>query len=444
MASYKYTIKDYHAIKEADIILDGITVLSGVNGCGKSTLSRWLYYIINGSVNYDINLFEEYKEKLYSVLTSIHVILRDVERTSLFTINSDFKRDKILILAERLSEINYFSEKEIDKVTDLYTNAIDYVGANLNELMYALTSPRKERILSYLEIDSSDYNEDYSELFLKKYKRLLDNLHGNLIKKIMDRPIEFFFKHIHHIFKNEDDDPDKIRFEEDGVDIIDNTHILNILNLHNVIYIDSPLSVTAGDYKNPFWHRLQLMMLYEKSEITVETKKILRRVKSLMGGETYIDEDNILGDKTLRYKSYDNKINIDLSNAATGFKTLAYLQRLLENGYIDENTLLIIDEPEAHLHPQWIVEFARLLVLLNKKLGLKIMLASHNPDMVAAIQAIAVREGISEHTNFYVAKPDAETPHQYVYKHLGMDISEIFESFNLAIDRIKCYGDVCD
>lgn len=38
MSNYRYTLSDYHAIKEADITINGITVLAGENGCGKSTL----------------------------------------------------------------------------------------------------------------------------------------------------------------------------------------------------------------------------------------------------------------------------------------------------------------------------------------------------------------------------------------------------------------------
>jgi len=62
--------------------------------------------------------------------------------------------------------------------------------------------------------------------------------------------------------------------------------------------------------------------------------------------------------------------------------------------------LLIIDEPEAHLHPQWIVEYARILVLLNKKLGVKFMIASHNPDMVSALRYISEKEEILQNVHF--------------------------------------------
>ena len=444
MSSYKYIVKDYHAVKEAEIILDGITVLSGINGCGKSTLSRWLYYIISGSANYDKNLFKEYADNLSRYLLKIYIGLRDTGRINLFDAHHISPKDKIFAIEQRLSEINYNSEKDIEKATVIFTNAIEYIGLHLNRLMSLLSIAERERILTYLDIDCTGHTEDYSELFLEKYKGISERLHKDLIEKIIKRPADSFFKYIHQTFRFENDEPKTIRFEEDDVDIIDDRQILNILNLNDVIYIDTPISVTAGDSKNPFWSRLHEMMLDDKKEMSVEEKKILLRIKSLLGGETILQEDDVLGDKTLRFISSDKTINIELNNAATGYKTLAYLQRLIENGYINENTLLMIDEPEAHLHPQWIVEFARLLVLLNKKLGLKIMLASHNPDMVAAIQAISAREGISEHTNFYVAKQDIETPHQYVYKHLGNDISEIFESFNIAINRIRCYGDVCD
>lgn len=53
MSKYNYKIENYHAIGHADIEIDGITVIAGGNGCGKSTLSRWLYYVIQTITQYD-------------------------------------------------------------------------------------------------------------------------------------------------------------------------------------------------------------------------------------------------------------------------------------------------------------------------------------------------------------------------------------------------------
>lgn len=114
--------------------------------------------------------------------------------------------------------------------------------------------------------------------------------------------------------------------------------------------------------------------------------------------------------------------------------------RLVENGYIDDKTLLMIDEPEAHLHPQWIVEFAHILVLLNKELGAKVMVASHNPNMVEAIQAIAKKEGVIDNTHFYMAY-ESEQRFTYEYKDLEQDVEGVFRSFNVAYQKIEQYGD---
>jgi predicted ATPase len=157
-----------------------------------------------------------------------------------------------------------------------------------------------------------------------------------------------------------------------------------------------------------------------------------------MGGSV-TDEKDIFGNKELSFKRASDNLTIKLEQMATGIKSFAYLDRLLENGYLTQGNILILDEPEAHLHPQWIVEFARMLVKIHKETGLFIMLASHDPDMVSAIRYIAEKEDVLDDTTFYLAEQDknAET---FSYKELGHDIEPIFASFNKSFDLIEKYG----
>ena len=447
MSKYKYIIRDYHAIKEAEIKLDGITVLSGINGCGKSTLSRWLYYLINGAKGFETYLFDEYKNKIGNILSRMQFACADLERY----IRKDDLLDKTSLykLIQIINEFGFVKNirnVKIDTIEDLFLEALQKKKNFLTEAMSMdLPYTRKARILNYLNIDveDKDFNQAI-EYFVEQNTRLINKLSSQLKKDIQEREIKKFFDLINENFEIQNDIPSFIQLEEDGVDIIEKDHISTLFNLQQAVYIDTPMAVEMGDTENILWKALRDIMINEKQidEFPLKEKKLMLRVKGILEGETVLEKGDLFKTNSLRYISKDKKVNILLKDAATGFKTFSYLQRLLENGLLNDETLLMIDEPEAHLHPQWIVEFARLLVLLNKDLGLKIMIASHNPDMVAAIHDIANKEGVLENTNFYVAQPENPESHQYIFKDLGHEVGEIFESFNIALDNINRYGRV--
>lgn len=441
MSKYKYIVHDYHAIKKAEITIDGITVLSGINGCGKSTLSQWLYCIVNGVNEFDSYLFDEYKEKLYDLIYRMQVACIDLRRADKLT--EKVSLDNLYQIIEKFNSIKYYSKEQIEVTKDLFLQVLYTTGNILTEaLSEDIPYARKARILSLLEIEVQDEDIHQAiEDFIDVNNRVISRQTKQIYQDIEEHPTPTFFESINNHFILDNDYPSLIQLKEDNVDIIEDEHISTLFNLKKAIYIDTPMSIDAGTTSNYFWDDLSRMIMEEKAKVqSAEIKKFLLRIKDLLDGEAILDEDDTFRNKNLRYVSNDKKINIRLCDVATGFKTFSYLQRLLENGHLNDETLLMIDEPEAHLHPQWIVEFARLLVLLNKKLGLKIMIASHNPDMVAAIHDIANKEGVLDNTNFYVAQSEDPDSHKYIYKDLGHDIGEIFESFNVAIEKINRYG----
>ena len=71
---YTFSIKKYHAIEDATIRIDGITVLAGINGSGKSSLSRWLFYLVNATRE-----FEKFQRSYF-----VDALNREVEKVSRF------------------------------------------------------------------------------------------------------------------------------------------------------------------------------------------------------------------------------------------------------------------------------------------------------------------------------------------------------------------------
>jgi Fe-S cluster assembly ATPase SufC len=70
-------ISDFRAIGHADIILDGITVIAGENGSGKSTISKLLYHTIKVVNEYDSIIDEQLKNKLRRISSNFKDVLRD-------------------------------------------------------------------------------------------------------------------------------------------------------------------------------------------------------------------------------------------------------------------------------------------------------------------------------------------------------------------------------
>ena len=102
------------------------------------------------------------------------------------------------------------------------------------------------------------------------------------------------------------------------------------------------------------------------------------------------------------YFERENK-KISLLNTATGIKYFGIFQVLSENNYLNKDTVLILDEPEVHLHPKWQLKLAKVIVELVKN-GVKILVNSHSPYMIEALQRYSESEKIEDKTNFYLAE----------------------------------------
>ena len=431
MNTYKFLLKDYKAIKEANIELNGITVLAGENSSGKSTITRWFYYLIEVIAKYDKFAYSDLCNDIYTILKEYNVIFRTAvfESSRISSSVSKWRNQTKIIDYSSIDDLL----KIVNSAKEVVIKVADFIEQNSKE--DNTMDPNITRSMKYLGIDTNDKFD--RELYISQTIYKIDKAFQNYRLNIADRYINNVYRYIRQYYDENLMRPNKIHFFEDNIPVLEDKTIGYLFGIQRSIYIDTPMAIVDDSLNNKLWWKLSELLLKPTNDtMSFANKKMLLRIQKLIHGTIKLNDDDF--DNELRYVREDN-LDIPLSEAATGIKSFACIVRLLENGYLDKNTLLIIDEPEAHLHPQWIVEYARILVLLSKELGVRILIASHNPDMVAAIQAIGEKEGLKERITFYQAIP-ADTMYQYEYKNLGFEITEIFKSFNIALSRIQDYG----
>lgn len=117
----------------------------------------------------------------------------------------------------------------------------------------------------------------------------------------------------------------------------------------------------------------------------------------------------------------------------------AIIKMLLDTGRIKKQTLLVLDEPESHLHPQWQNVFAEIIVLLVKELGVKILLTTHSPNFMLAIDAFMRKYDINDKSNFYQTKDLGDGFVEYV--DVTNNMEKIYQDFLVYLTEVKSIHD---
>ena len=417
-SNIKVITENFRAIGHAAIQISGITVVTGENSSGKSTLSKLLYELFNTVTNYEVLVKEELMREFSNLFQFFEIVYTD---------SKDILDRKEYSKIVYLSYEYYYKNKSFEEIKNLLSVFLSEI---YNKIDIA-KSNRYNYIISNILGDGIDNTlENIISFINQKIEKAIDKVHS--------RPISLFTEKLLNVFRDKKLPKSFEVLEEKEVIVSLEKPTLSIpFSVQKAIYIDSPMSLGAGSSSNKHWSDLTKFIFFEDKNLSdLYNNDIYTSISKNIKGEAVRFTLGTLS--TLTFLREDGK-EFDLSEVATGIKAFSIIQLLLKNGHIDNRTLLIIDEPESHLHPQWIVEYARMIVLLHKHIGVKFFLASHNPDMVSAIRYIAEKEGVLDNVNYYLAEK-TEEDYLYNYRALGSDIAPTFGSFNIAIDRISQYS----
>lgn len=448
-SGYELRVRNCRAVDYANIRLDEVTVLAGVNASGKSTLAHILHAIINLNAIYPTLARRQVWNEIAKIVQVVYDLWGRVSENSSPTSDEMFpdfatcEREAL----ERVSDFNAlilkisaFAALAIAICADKIegggdadaSRAYDAFLRSLNGLVADAenTDEVQKRILNRLNAA----RDDYAKYLKKRDYRVLSH---------SDEEISKWLRYFGSITLIEGDAPVYSTKAEAGDAAISlMAPLKEIYGIKQAFYIESP------------W--VSLPQIDEHNRVTLESDRFRHPQKpnaqvlegnlfEFLCGEFEL-QDTINGiqvkglQRMWEFKRKDG-LSFALNDCATGVKAMAILNVLYTRGYLNEETLLIIDEPEAHLHPQWVFEYARVLMLIAKKLKVRMLLTSHSPDMISAIQKVAKVEKL-EGVNFYVAEETEKGSFLYNYKPLGDSIEEIFDKFNVAIDKTDVYPDV--
>lgn len=448
-------VEDFRAISQAEIKLDGITVVAGVNGCGKSTLSKLLYWVYRSATDFKVLADIQFRKDLevvnklvmLFVQTAQYHFLEEQNNNEITTNNIGIKIQRMPYMAEVMSILpdwhDLYRLKDVNEQD--FIDFFDTVKQKLNKIGNEPYSA--ENIIKI-------FNDIFDEkgIAIKKTENISDvnifDFLADLTNKIFDehkentsiKPRWFLDNQIKEIFHTKNL-PNLLEISENEFPIFktDYEFLSEPYWIDNVIYIDTPMFFQnyGVEHWNDVNEKLKKQPKYYSDKIN--TKEI----------DTLIKNEVLTGQAEIKFNELNDSFTfitptgaeIDLGDGATGIKAFAVLSLLVKNKSINDKTLLILDEPEAHLHPQWIIEFGRLLTLIHKYIGAKIFVATHSPDMVQALRYIPNKEKIGEKVNFYLAKADENKNGQFIYQDLNGEIDDIFSSFNISLDKLAKYGE---
>lgn len=381
-------------IANADIELGGLTVITGVNDSGKSTIGKVLFTTLKTIRNVNqVNKLST-SDKIRNNLYAIFSILSSKGIKSSF--EESFSKLSIDLL-EKNKDIKDFSNTilEESEKSFLPNRNIELLKKILNEIEIAISDFYNPNILVQKEFDNISKSEFIESInsFGKKYSLIEfydDTIDVNDSKVILN----FEDGNLAETIISGNSSVEDITYIESPVYL----HILNTLRFSTFVPTDTFRKISLGLQKGytPY-HLADMAEKITSNQQTDENKELLNEICSLIDGDFKIDKK----DNQLYFHKNGNKI--PTVSVASGIKSFGVLLRLIETDNISPTKILVLDEPEIHLHPEWQIKFCRIIIELITK-GVPIVISTHSPDFLQGLRYYAAAKGIEQEVVYYLAE----------------------------------------
>lgn len=410
MRGMKLRVDNFALIKHAEIDIDGITVIAGNNNTGKSTVGKILYSMFNALNNLDDKIRKQRKEQLTEAV-----------RYSFF----EMAREKRLF--NRFSMIAYIVRRVLDDIAEgeigwesIYTSLGEKFDIELSDEI-------KDKLQKEVEVVCT----------WPKERLLMDSLQSSFHG--------VFNGQINSLYQTEEkakielcikDTLTSIAFQKN--DIVHYSSDISLI--HKAIYYSSPLVIDFIDswkFPDVLMRNLCRLLINYGDDITDEQNLFaqsmqLGRLESVISKiRTVIPGQLIRSSRDYALQLPNCSEPINLKNLSTGIKAFMVLKMLIEANIISRRDVVVLDEPEIHLHPTWQLLYAELIVLLQKEFALSVVITTQSNFFLNAIETYSRKYATVDKLKLYLADVQADGA---VMKDVTNNPELIYQKMAVAVD----------
>lgn len=421
-------------ISKAELSIDSIAVIAGNNSTGKSTVGKLIYAIYTS-----LNLLDP----IFLLNNKYKTIINELRSYDRW--NTSIKQDNsVSLLRDELDNLNKhirLSEITLDEI--LSEEVLSDLESRYNEII--------SRIICEIS-ESSNYADDRQ---LNNFQIIADKLNNTLTQSAFDADVkllgvqdmlltEFSDSLTSELFPSLETNINFI--ESNGSEInlnfkdnriqIDNSFINVTRDISKTFYIDDPFILDNKNMSRPIFP-------YNRNFAYVQYKHrnyLERIIFNRNQNRNYYDEklqsekidaifDTVLGgvvdgEKQKFYATnFEKPLNTESLSA--GMKAFIVIKLLIESGSINDCEFLILDEPEIHLHPEWQLKYAELIVLISEHFPIRILITSHSPYFIEAMELYSKKHKMNDSVSFYRTIDNLNG--DSIIKNVTNDMTEIYE-----------------
>lgn len=405
-------------VHKASINLSGITVLTGANGTGKTTVSKALYSLILNLGTYEMCFQrerEEYNQRLLAKFIKNSIFynsrqdfISNYPYLSAFNDDSGWQASYLDFLQGLRSELQGLSARANDSLHPELKRGIIQELKALDYLLKEIAQSGNSRPINYLRVAisnslSAEFNGQIQSLGCDNGDSLIQ-IESDLLNKFnitirQEKVCPFRlspvpFQNINILYF-------------DSINILD--QVLQKKFVTNRVNDLLGIGCNECNLRNPHASHIRDIIGLQSSQFSPYEQVrfedndmyglLVKRINDVLPGQIVNEQSS---SKLIVYLVDDGK-KINVLNLSSGLKLFVLLKLLLKFGAFNERLVLIFDGVEASLSLENQKALAEILAILSRGFKVKILLNAYSDSFMGLLDEFVDKYQLRNITNYYKA-----------------------------------------